>query len=79
MTPDKMESVYWITIRKTRARWEAELMQQLLTAYDIPSRVVDIGLGIYCGQGSQAALQVRSLDQWTALLLLSTPEDTEPI
>ena len=65
----------WITIRTTQARWEAELMQQLLSAYDIPSRVVDIGLGIYCGQGSQAALQVLSQDQWTALLLLSTPED----
>ncbi|MGK7943559.1 MAG: hypothetical protein AB4058_03740 [Microcystaceae cyanobacterium] len=67
----------WITLKTTKARWEAELMQQLLTAYDIPSRVIDIGLGIYCGQGSQAALQVRSCDQWTALLLLSTPEDPE--
>lgn len=65
----------WITIRTTSARWEAELMQQILSAYDIPSRVLDIGLGIYCGQGSQAALQVRSCDQWTALLLLSFPED----
>ncbi|WP_206815122.1 hypothetical protein [Chroococcus sp. FPU101] len=65
----------WITIRTTSARWEAELMQQILSAYDIPSRVLDIGLGIYCGQGSQAALQVRSWDQWTALLLLSSPED----
>jgi hypothetical protein len=50
-------------------------MQQILSAYDIPSRVLDIGLGIYCGQGSQAALQVRSPDQWTALLLLSAPEE----
>ncbi len=72
-----MEVVSWITIKTNRARWEAELMQQLLAAYDIPSRVVDIGQGIYCGQGSQAALQVRSLDQWTALLLLSTPEDPD--
>lgn len=72
-----MEAVFWITLKTTKARWEAELMQQLLTAYDVPSRVVDIGLGIYCGQGSQAALQVRSCDQWTALLLLSTPEDSE--
>lgn len=65
----------WITLKTTTARWEAELMQQLLSAYNIPSRVVDIGLGIYCGQGSQAALQVRPQDQWTALLLLSAPED----
>jgi hypothetical protein len=51
-------------------------MQQMLAAYDIPSRVVDIGIGIYGGQGSQAALQVRSQDQWIALLLLSPPEDS---
>ncbi len=50
-------------------------MQQILTAYDIPSRVLNIGAGIYFGEGSQAALQVRSKDQWTALLLLSPPED----
>lgn len=50
-------------------------MQQILAAYEIPSRVVDIGTGIYCGQGSQAALQVRLQDQWTALLLLSSPEE----
>jgi len=67
--------VSWITLRTTKARWEAELMQQMLSAYNIPSRVIDIGAGIYCGQGSQAALQVLSQDQWTALLLLSTPED----
>lgn len=64
----------WITIKTTNSRWEAELMQQILCAYDIPCRVIDIGLGIYCGQGSQAGLQVLSKDQWTALLLLSTPE-----
>ncbi len=66
----------WTTIRTTKARWEAELMQQILDAHNIPSRVLDIGLGIYFGQGSQATLQVRSQDQWTALLLLSPPEDS---
>lgn len=65
----------WITLRTTKARWEAELMQQMLAAYDIPSRVIDIGIGVYCGQGSQAALQVRLEDQWMALLLLSPPDD----
>ncbi|GBF81986.1 hypothetical protein [Aphanothece sacrum] len=77
MTPDKINSVSWITIRTTRARWEAEFMQQMLASYDISSRVIDIGVGIYCGHGSQAALQVPSPDQWTALLLLSSPEDDE--
>ncbi len=72
---EQINTISWITIKTTKARWEAELMQQLLAAHDIPSRVLDIGLGIYCGQGSQAALQVCSPDQWTALLLLSPPED----
>jgi hypothetical protein len=67
--------VSWITLKTTKARWEAELMQQLLAAHDIPSRVLDIGIGIYSGQGSQAALQVLSHDQWVALLLLSAPEE----
>jgi hypothetical protein len=67
--------VSWITLRTTKARWEADLMQQMLAAYDIPSRVIEIGGGIYFGQGTQAALQVRSQDRWTALLLLSPPED----
>lgn len=65
----------WITIRTTQARWEAELMQQILAAHNLPSRVIDIGLGFYCGQGSQAALQVLSKDQWTACLLISPVED----
>ena len=69
----------WITLRTTQARWEAELMQQLLAAHDIPSRVVDIGIGFYCGQGSQAALQVLSQDRWTALLLLSPLEEAESL
>jgi hypothetical protein len=50
-------------------------MQQILEAYEIPSRVLNIGAGIYFGQGSQAMLQVRLEDRWTALLLLSPPED----
>lgn len=51
-------------------------MQQILTAYNIPARVLNIGAGIYCGEGDQVALQVRTKDQWTALLLLSPPEDS---
>ena len=31
--------------------------------------------GFTAERGSQAALQVRSKDRWTALLLLSPPED----
>ena len=65
----------WITLKTTKARWEAELMQQILASHSIPSRVIDIGMGIYFGQGSQCALQVREQDRWTALLLLSPPEE----
>lgn len=61
----------------TKGRWEAELMQQILAAHDIPSRVLNVGAGIYCGEGSQAALQVRTRDRWTALLLLSPSEDSD--
>ncbi|WP_036481425.1 hypothetical protein [Myxosarcina sp. GI1] len=69
--------MFWTTLKTTKARWEAELMQQILAAHDIPSRVLNIGAGIYCGQGSQAALQVLAKDRWTALLLLSSPEENE--
>lgn len=48
----------------------------MFKAHDIPSRVIAIGLGIYCGQGHQAALQVRPQDRWTALLLLSPLEES---
>ncbi|NEP13468.1 MAG: hypothetical protein F6K14_25325 [Symploca sp. SIO2C1] len=67
----------WITIKTTHVRWEAELMQQLLAAHDIPSRIIDTGITSYFGAGSSAALQVRSADQWTALLLLSSPEEEQ--
>lgn len=65
----------WITLRTTSTRWEAELMQQLLAAHDIPSRVLTTGVGSYLGQGSWAVVQVRPQDQWTALLVLSQPEE----
>jgi hypothetical protein len=69
--------VSWITLKTTKARWEADLMQQILNAYNIPCRVLNIGAGIYCGDASQAALQVRTKDRWTALLLLSPAEDSQ--
>ncbi|MGP0127951.1 MAG: hypothetical protein ACTMUB_01410 [cyanobacterium endosymbiont of Rhopalodia musculus] len=50
-------------------------MQQRLVVYDISSRVIEIGIRVYCGQSSQANLQVRPPNQWTALLLLSLPEE----
>jgi hypothetical protein len=50
-------------------------MQQVLAAHDIPSRIIDQGIPSYFGAGSPAALQVRSYDQWTALLLLSSPDE----
>ncbi|MEB3356142.1 MAG: DUF2007 domain-containing protein [Synechococcales bacterium] len=65
----------WITIRTTGNRWEAELMQQLLAAQDIPVRVVHQGIASHFGYGTPAAVQVRPQDRWTALLLLSPVEE----
>ncbi|MFM7449254.1 MAG: hypothetical protein ACKO24_11730 [Leptolyngbyaceae cyanobacterium] len=69
-----MTYVSWITLRTTNFYWEAELMQQILAAHEIPSRILDLGASPYMGGGSPAALQVRTEDQWTALLLLSPIE-----
>jgi hypothetical protein len=69
--------VFWITLKTTNTRWEAELMQQMLAAHDIPSRILDTGITPYFGAGSSAALQVRPQDQWTALLLLSCPDEEQ--
>jgi hypothetical protein len=52
-------------------------MYQVLAAHDIPSRIVETGITPYFGAGSSAALQVRPQDQWTALLLLSCPEEEQ--
>jgi hypothetical protein len=67
--------VSWITIRTTGTRWEAEWMQQILAAHEIPARVVSQGIAAHFGCGVPASLQVRSQDQWTALLLLSPLEE----
>jgi hypothetical protein len=51
-------------------------MQQMLAAHEIPARIVNQSAPHF-GCGIPAALQVRSQDQWTALLLLSPIEDPE--
>lgn len=68
----------WITLKTTGTYWEAELMQQMLAAHEIPARIIHQGVASYLGVGCPAALQVRSEDQWTALLLLSPIEDGSP-
>ncbi|MDJ1167938.1 DUF2007 domain-containing protein [Roseofilum sp. BLCC_M154] len=65
----------WITIRTTSTRWEAELMEQLLTAQEIPTRLLDCGVASYLGMGSPTALQVAPEHRWSALLLLSEIEE----
>ncbi|HCF30420.1 MAG TPA: hypothetical protein DEV81_25200 [Cyanobacteria bacterium UBA11049] len=67
----------WITLKTTSTRWEAELMQQLLAAHNIPTRILDMGIACYFGTGSPAALQVHAKDQWTALLILSPIEEEQ--
>ena len=51
-------------------------MQQILAAYEIPSRILDLGIAAYLGTGSPAALQVQPENQHTALLLLSPVEES---
>jgi hypothetical protein len=68
--------VSWITIRTTSTRWEAELIEQLLTAQEIPTRLLDCGVVSYLGMGSPTAVQVSLEHRWSALLLLSEIEET---
>lgn len=65
----------WITLRTTSTHWEAELLQQMLVAHEIPARILDLGVAPYLGAGGPAALQVRPQDRWAALLLLSPVEE----
>ncbi|MGB3535777.1 MAG: hypothetical protein WBA13_19945 [Microcoleaceae cyanobacterium] len=65
----------WITLRTTTMRWEAELMQQVLTAQQIPCRIIDLGIVSYFGMGSPTALQVPTQYLWAARLLLSPIEE----
>ncbi|GAB1542198.1 hypothetical protein NUACC21_48720 [Scytonema sp. NUACC21] len=67
----------WITLLTTSARWQAELMQQMLAAHHIPTRIIDLGVKSYLGAGTPAALQVRLKDKWAALLLLSPLEEEQ--
>ena len=75
MTHDLSQNGSWMTVRTTTMRWEAELMQQVLAAQQIPSRIIDLGMVSYIGMGSPAALQVLSQHLWTARLLLSPIEE----
>lgn len=52
------------------------MMQQILAAHSIPARVILQGIAPHFGCGTPAALQVRSRDQWTALLLISPVDDS---
>lgn len=70
--------VNWITLKTTDTPWEAELMRQMLAAHEIPARVVQQGLLPHFGCVVPATLQVRPQDRWTALLLLSPLDDTNP-
>ncbi|GAA6615432.1 hypothetical protein [Scytonema sp. NUACC26] len=67
----------WITLLTTSFRWQAELMQELLAAHGIPTKIIDLGVKSYLGAGTPAALQVRLQDKWAALLLLSSYEDEQ--
>lgn len=65
----------WVTLRTTTARWEAEMMQHMLEAHGIPTRVINNSPMPHFGCDPPAALQVRLQDRWTAMLLLSPIEE----
>jgi hypothetical protein len=67
----------WITLRTLTWRWEAELMQQILTAQQIPCRMIDLGIVSYLGMSSPTALQVPTQYLWAARLLLSPVEESD--
>jgi hypothetical protein len=69
--------VSWITLTTTSFRWEAELMQQILAAHQIPARIVDLGLASYLGAGSATGLQVLPEHQQTASLIINPIEEPE--
>lgn len=75
----RLAGVAWITLRTTDNHWEAELMQQMLAAHQIPARVIAQGISSHFGCGAPASLQVRAQDQWTALLLLSPVEEKDEV
>jgi hypothetical protein len=66
-------------LRTTNTYLEAELMQQMLAAHEIPARVVAQGVQAHFGGGTPAAVQVDPRDWWTALLLLSPIDDAEDV
>lgn len=69
--------VSWIALKTNCTRLEAELMQQILAAHEIPSRIIDVGMTSYLGVGAIAVVQVLPKDRWTALLLLSQLEEEQ--
>ncbi|GAB4145738.1 MAG: hypothetical protein Fur0046_23430 [Cyanobacteria bacterium J069] len=67
----------WTTLKTTNTYLEAELMQQMLAAHQIPARVVAQGVQAHFGCGTPAVVQVYPQDWWTALLLLSPVDEAD--
>jgi len=51
------------------------LIQQILAAHQIPTRIVDLGIASYLGAGTATALQVLPEHQPTASLPISPIEE----
>ncbi|MEO1133479.1 MAG: DUF2007 domain-containing protein [Cyanobacteria bacterium J06639_1] len=68
--------VDWVELQAVSSRWEAELLQQLLAGYDIPTRFRDVGMNAYFGSGAATTVLVRSRDLREARqILAATPAD----
>ncbi|MEO0853398.1 MAG: DUF2007 domain-containing protein [Cyanobacteria bacterium J06648_11] len=66
----------WVELQAASSRWEAELVQQLLAGYDIPTRFRDVGMTAYFGSGAATTVLVRARDLVEARqIMAATPAD----
>lgn len=74
----------WVELQAAASRWEAELVQQMLAGYNIPTRFRDVGMTAYFGCGAATTVLVRERDRAEAQQILAAvpvdalDEDDEP-
>ncbi|MGK7913237.1 MAG: hypothetical protein AB4050_17420 [Synechococcus sp.] len=67
----------WTRLCTKANRWEAELLAQLLSGYDIPTRLIDLGSTVYFGSGATTAILVEKRNAYVATQLIK--EEQSPI
>ena len=64
----------WTRLCTKANRWEAELLAQLLSGYDIPTRLLDLGATVYFGSGAETAILVEKQNASVASQLIELQE-----